>query len=251
MEVTYDEYLAMLQSGEGITSLENVMNQQEKKRYELRYSGMYRGEGADYNQEQELRGMDPYAFEMRRMVQITQLYNAYRENTHGRIWIEQNHTSMEEVRRVVGPHAGNVFNTGILFLDQETINAVQAIAELSRKESNYGSRNWTNNLSAGKLHAIINELIACKSLLSLDHSDIPMNKLINQTDAAKRAIGKQMGKNIFGIRDYQANAHDIIKRNSSILRKVLGNIKEFVNPKTKEEENKLGNQKIDVGLEKE
>ena len=240
MEMTIDEYLAYIQSSEN-GKLEETLMAKAQKRYDSRHFGMYQGEGAEPTQQNEISYMTQDTFEIKRRYQMSQLYNAYKEKSHGRIWIEPNNNNMEAVRRVVGPHAGNVLNTGNLFLDQETIDAIQAIAEFSRHNNSYENGNWANSLTALQLESIIDELLACKEIINENNPDVSINTLANQTDALRRSIGKQNGRNVFGIKDYTATAEEITKRYTG-FGKLINALKRMIHPPEKT----LGNTEIDV-----
>lgn len=256
MKVTYDEFLAVLQSDDGKEELESKITEQTKKRFKSRFRGIYKDYTdpdieSERKQKQELDNMSPESFESNRIYQMAQLYSAYGEVTHGTMWIQPRETTEDAVRRVVGKHARSVYNTDILYLDADTIETVQAIAEFSKYNSGHYNNNW-GHMSGRKLKEIVDELIACREIVNEERMNkngyITMTQIVRETNAAKRAIGKQNKRNIFGIDDYSLTAREMISRKSNLLKKAFFGIKNAIT--SEKNKNKLGSKFINEDIER-
>lgn len=272
MEITYDEYIAVWQSPDSKSSLDDRIAADAQKRYAYRMNGV----GTDYNARTELAKMSPTSFRSLRIHQMGQLLNAYRDankhTNHNLLRINFGTTNPNDIRRVVGEKPGYIYNDGILALDHETIIAVQHLASLM--ESGYGrvqEKKWAKSLSFSNLEKVVDEMIAVKGILAenmkLPYQEIVGDKVYRETNIAKRAIGKvqypvhseigqitdlpQVGENCFGIKDYELSWNKLVERSNKSWTKTVGKLFKFLDKKIhpdadRNNPNKIGNRTVEV-----
>lgn len=264
MAYTYDEIFALVQSEEG-DELKTKMNQLQKMRYDNRFYGIFKDykepdKESEINQRKKLESMSPEKFEENRLMQIGQLYYAYKKwnHTKDKMWITRENTDIDSVRRVTGKAAHQSYNTGILYLDEDTISAVQAFAFFGKSKDEEIMK-----VTPIQLKNIVDEIIACKDMLG---KEIPYDfskgylstqTLLQETDIAKRSIGKQKGYNVFGIDDYKLTAKELLSRNSNLIKKSYMKVKKEVKSFLKKnrsvnkvnETNFIGNQTVEFDKE--
>ena len=145
------------------------------------------------------------------------------------------------------------------------------MAELREKSSDYVySNKWDNSLTPIGMEQIVDEMITCKRILSenmgLSSSEKSGNDIYRQTDFVKRAIGKaqyrthdeldnfsfpeKIGKNIFGIRDYELSWQELMNSKSKFWTKTIGKaIRYFdrkLNPDKERNRPRRGNKTVEV-----
>ncbi|MBR3697460.1 MAG: hypothetical protein IKM97_04275 [Clostridia bacterium] len=272
MKITYDEYIATWQAPEAKPSLDRQISNTRQNIYERR---LYFGLEKNNNSHQQLSNMSEEEFMNLRRYQMLKLFSAYQEAKTGSnrrlLWITPYTINPDDIRKVVGEKAGLQFNNDILALDQETINAVNYLAELREKSSDYVySNKWDNSLTPIGMEQIVDEMITCKRILSenmgLSSSEKSGNDIYRQTDFVKRAIGKaqyrthdeldnfsfpeKIGKNIFGIRDYELSWQELMNSKSKFWTKTIGKaIRYFdrkLNPDKERNRPRIGNKTVEV-----
>ena len=248
MNITIDEFLAVLQSDEdGKKELEEVTTKQAKQRYSKRFDGVYRGSEVNTQQVSEqmdqLENMKYNEFDYNRRYQMFQLYSAYIAKEHSRK-IMPRATDENSVRRVIGPYAGRgVVYSGNMFLDNNTISATESVAETIKKKGDHGV-DGPSSISIWQLSNIVDEMIACNEILNKDRKKtITINSMIHGTNVAKRAIGKILQYNVFGIEDFHVTAEQTYSRKRSIIAKIIGAIEQKMKPK--QEPARLGDELLE------
>lgn len=262
MKITYDEYVATWQSKEAKVSLDERMSNDSEKRYAQRIQGA----GTEQSSRDLLANMSQEEFKSLRKYQMMQLLQAYREsrsgNTHNLLSINPGTTNPDEVRRVVGPKSGYVYNSGALALDYETIIAVNHIASLiGNSQLNLADKSWENEITMTPsiLERVVDEMIAVKGILTenvkLESQDLVGDKVYRETNIAKRAIGKSLipekgmnlpdgtiieyesdnmpkvGRNCFGIQDFELSWDKLMERKSNALVTAKRNLISFIDKK--------------------
>lgn len=268
MKITYDEYIATWQAPAAKEDLNSIVDSDKKRRYEARWLGA----GSNPESIIQLSNMSPTEFRSLRIYQIGQLLQAYKDSTSGRdkklMWITPYITDPNDIRRVVGNKAGYIYNSDVLALDQDTIDAVNYIAKLGNGDYNYQNKELFSSLTPYNLEAIVDEMIACKEILTenmnIDYTE--RHKIYDETDIVKRAIGKvqyrsydemdkflhqdQVGINVFGINDYELNWQQLMNRQSKAWTKTGGRLLKFLDRKLNPEaernnSNRIGNRTVD------
>ena len=275
MKITYDEYIATWQSPEAKADLNRKIALDEQKRYSSRMLGA----GANLQSTKLLQTMPLEEYKSLRAYQICQLYQAYQnsktDKNHKLLSIKPGTTDPEQIRRVVGDKAGYIYNNDILALDDDTISAVNYLSELSGNGYySYGSQAWEESLTRNNLEKIVDEMVSCKNILvenmNINYEEAIGSKIFRETDIAKRSIGKaqyryegdfsqlynptQVGRNIFGINDYELSWKQLIERKSKIWAKTGKKLFKFLDRKLHPEEernnpNRIGNREVKVPKE--
>lgn len=206
-----------------------------------------------------------------------QLFEAYKNSRDGNhrdlIAISQYSTDSNEIRRVVGDKPGYIYNNDILALDQETIDAVYHLAEMRGRGPDYAlGKEWVRSLTPLTLEKIVNEMIACKEILTenmnIDYDET--YKIYDETDISKRAIGKvqyrvndeidkflhpeNVGINSFGIKDYELNWQQLMERKNKAWTKTGGKLLKFLDGKLnpdaeRNNPDRIGNRTVQVPKE--
>lgn len=272
MKITYDEYIATWQAPEAKENLDNRIANDSEKRYNARLSGA----GQNVESKTKLANMSKMEYESLREYQIVQLFTAYKSsynaNNHGLLGIDTNTTNPNDIRRVVGDRPGYIYNNDILALDNDTIVAVNQLASISGSDYNFNEdKKWTQSLTYGNIGKIVDEMVSCKNILAenmnLDYNDAIGSKIFRQTNIAKRAIGKvqsrsnnqlendfdtsQVGKNVFGIKDYELSWNKLMLRNSKFWAKTGTKLFNFLDRKIhpnadRNDPDRLGNRTVEV-----
>lgn len=247
MEITNDEYIAVIQS----EANKPIVTDQIKK------DASYRHRTSDF------RNMPETDFKSIRAYHMTQLFNAYKEAYDGRgyhhfLSISATTTKVDDIRRVIGPKAGSVSYDGPMALDYETIQAVCHLASLrgfGHRLQDSGS--WVGDLSYTKLVETVDEMIAVKNLFAEKTNNPSLklgSKIYSETDLAKRAIEKTTGTRAFKMKDHELSADELISRKTNIFKKTMDKFTHWWgkanNPKdSRFDENRLGNQTQIVDVE--
>ena len=152
MEITNNEYLAVIQSQENRPALNARIDAERSQRHKR----------------SELRNLPEGDFRSLRLQHMAQLLDAYRQAYDGtghnhRLWISQYETKESSIRNVIGPKAGYISYDGPMALDAETIQAIAHLASL-RKGSlgSYGT--WKDDLTYSTLENTVDEMIAVKNI---------------------------------------------------------------------------------------
>lgn len=243
MELSIDEYAAIMQSDEGKETLNTKMMEMSQKRYNSRIQALYGTRNASNEYYKEVSDMSMEKFESMRTHQMSQLYEAYRERHHGNMWIKPSDTLADDVRRVVGPNARSSYNVGIMLLDQDTINAVSVVAK-----NKFSDDGIYRGMTAHELVRVVDEFLATRECVLQEYSLNPaeveysINKFANETDMLKRSVMKNVHnrENSFDIEYFKTTVADIMKRKRSLLSKAYRFFDSKLN-KEKYDEARLGN----------
>lgn len=282
MKITYDEYIAAWQAPEAKSGLDNRILADNQKRYAQRMQGA----GQNPNSVTQLENMTPEEFRNLRSYQMVQLLQAYkqanRSGIHNLLSITPNTTDLNEIRRVVGEKSGYAYNNGVLALDTETVYAINHIASLMENSYEYSNgKTWANELTRSNLEKVVDEMISTKSILvenaPIDYQDRIGDKIYRETNIAKRAIGKvqtpethmhmpnganikldsanipKVGKNCFGIDDYELSWEQLVERKSNVFIESKNKLFKFLDKKINPEaernnSERLGNKEIEMDL---
>lgn len=239
MEITNDEYLAVIQSQENRPALNARIDAERSQRHKR----------------SELRNLPERDFRSLRLQHMAQLLDAYGTGHNHRLWISQYDTKESSIRNVIGPKVGYISYDGPMALDAETIQAIAHLASL-RKGSlgSYGT--WKDDLTYSTLENTVDEMIAVKNIFLENiktSSPVYDSKFYNETDVSKRSIGKNSitGRDSFSILDYELSCSQLLSRNNSVFHKTIGkfaNWWERQNDPNNEkfDPSRLGNQTMEI-----
>lgn len=246
VNMTMDDYIKVAYNAENKDMVNDQIRKNEDLTYKYRSSSIYGGAEGSQRQEYErqLNSMSEPEYKYLKMTQMRQLFSAYTERNHGNMWVERTDTNPEHVRRVVGPNARQVLNTGIMVLNNDEIDAINYLANMETDRAIHGGMGFTTQ----SLYDATQQIIALRDIVcpqyDVEYPNNTVGTFARETDAGSLVF--ESNRNGFDYGYTRESVSQIIKRCKSPIHRTGKKLLEFLNSRPGEKKSPtLGDQTME------